>query len=730
MTERDDDARPLDADSFWPSDSEQETALPDVGEITFEPARDEPHEAVEARVAADQTVAADLTTSEDAAAGEAAPPEQAPERFTPRILSKRRAATLAAFAQGLLPQGSAVPESAADVGVAERLDAALANWEREPRRSFERMLTLFEWSSVLSRSMRRFSRLNPEARRAYLARADRSKLLLRRSASDLIRFFCLNQWAATPVIESRLGFTYECEKSDPPREGESLEILGYPQVQGNHTEECDVVVIGSGAGGAVVAKECAELGLSVVVVEEGADHTRSDFTGSPFDRFQKLYRQHGFTAALGRPVVALPLGKGVGGTTVINSGTCYRTPDRVLARWAREFAIPELDSDAMRPYFERVERIQHVQPVPEEVLGENARIFRRGVDALGLKGAPLDRNIDGCRGCGVCPFGCPSDAKLSVRLSYLPRAQRAGATIYANTLAERILVSDGRATGIVAQLLDPATREPRGTLTVRAKVVVVAAGAIHTPALLSRNTLGNRSGQLGRNLRIHPATAAGGYFDDPVYAWRGTLQSYAVYDWHESDETLIEVTASVPSVGAGTVRGAGMELKELLASYSHIASAGLFVSDTSSGRVITLGRAREPIVTYRLNALDTVRMVRGLAKVTEIFLAAGARAVMTNIPGVPPVHSMDQIADLKEEAIKPSAMRLTAFHPVGTARMGSDPERCVVDSYGELHGVHGLFVADGSVLPGGPSVNPQVTIMAMATRTVEYLRREGARYFG
>lgn len=664
----------------------------------------------------------------DEGADDAAPPMQGPGAFTPRVLSKRRAATLAAVAQALLPRGGRVHESAADVGVAERLDAVLASWEPEARRGFMRFVTVFEWSSVFSRHLRRFSRLSPGAQQAYVRRADASRLLLRRGASDTLRFYCVNQWAATPVVESKIGFTYGCESADPPRDAPPLEVIEFPQVSADHTEECDVVVIGSGAGGAVVAKELAESGLSVIVLEEGPHHTRNDYGGAPFDRFQRLYRQNGLTATLGRPVIPLPLGMGIGGTTAINSGTCFRTPDRVLARWEREFSLPAIDGASLRTIFDRVERIQHVVPVPEEILGQNARVFRRGVERLGLHGTPIRRNIEGCRGCGVCAFGCPSDAKLSTRLTYLPMAQHAGAGIYANTRAERILIEGGRARGVVAHMLDPLTREPRATLTVKARVVVVAAGAIHTPALLAANALGNRSGHLGRHLRIHPACSVGGFFEEKVYAWRGTMQSFFVDDWHESQEILIEVTSSVPSIGAGTFRGGGLEMKEMIGAFPHVASAGLFVSDTSEGRVFRRSGG-EPIITYRFNKQDAQRMVRGLVKTAEVMFAAGAAVVNTGLPGIGYVRSAAELADIREEAVKPRALRLSAFHPVGTARMAANPADGVVGSHGEVHGVGGLFVADASVLPGCPTVNPQITIMALATRTADHIAGRSAEYF-
>ncbi|MGZ4139115.1 MAG: GMC family oxidoreductase N-terminal domain-containing protein [Actinomycetota bacterium] len=734
------DVEPFDDDMLEPTQQMPTVSEPDATRATSKVEESEPLPSIEELTFARPPVDAGPRLGEPPpASGEAerdvpvvqvpapSPPLSSP-LGVPKVLSKRRFATLTAFAETLIPHGGPIPHSASETGTVERLDAATAAWDPSARKIFSRFLTALEWSSVFSRHLRGFSKLKPAARAVYLERASRSKLLARRAPIDLLKFYTLNQWASTPRVEEMIGFTYSCVSSAPPRDGDTLEVLSFPQVNRDHTEECDVVVIGSGAGGAVVAKELAELGHSVIVLEEGSYFTRKDMAGPPFERFQRFYRRQGMTAAFGNPTIPVPLGMAVGGSTLINSGSCFRTPDRVLQRWERDFGLPGIDPESMRPFFERVERIQRVQPVPEELLGENARIFRRGVQKLGLHGEPIRRNIDGCRGCGVCAFGCPSDAKLATHLSYLPRAQRAGAAIYANTRAARVIVEDGRARGVTASLLEPTTRKPMATLTVRAKVVIVAAGAIHTPAFLADNALGNLSGHLGRHLRIHPAAAVGAYFDEDVFSWRGTLQPYYVDDWHESLDVMIEVTSSVPSVGAGTFPGVGQPLKEGLGTYPKLATAGLFVSDTSSGRVIRRA-GKEPAITYKMNKHDSRRMVRGLSHVAEIFLAAGARAVLTGLPGLGAVSSKSQLDDLKEEAVKPGSLRLTAFHPVGTARMGSDPAQSVVGPYGEVHGVAGLFVSDASVLPGCPTVNPQITIMAFATRTADYLARHASSYF-
>ncbi len=180
-----------------------------------------------------------------------------------------------------------------------------------------------------------------------------------------------------------------------------------------------VCVIGSGAGGAVVAKELAEAGIEVVSLEEGGFYTGKDFTGDPRQMIGLLYRNRGLTGTVGRLAIPIPLGKCVGGTTVINSGTCYRAPEYVLDAWQRDFGVEQVDEPSLRPYFEKVERELNVHPVAEQVYGKNSRVFERGAQILGFAGARIPRNERGCMGTGVCAFGCPQDAKQAMHVSYV-----------------------------------------------------------------------------------------------------------------------------------------------------------------------------------------------------------------------------------------------------------------------------------------------------------------------
>jgi choline dehydrogenase-like flavoprotein len=641
------------------------------------------------------------------------------------VLGKRQLTTLRRTAEALLPEGGELP-GAADTDVAGRLASFVGGLPRWNGRFMGAMLIAWELSPLFSAYRRPFGKLSPAEREAYLEACLGRRGGPRRALALWLKSLCLMVYCSHPRVEEAIEFTGSCLDGGPAQDGPRLEPIAYPHIRGRVEERADVCVVGSGAGGAVVAKELAEGGLSVIVLEEGAYFDRTDFQGSPWERMQKLYRNRGLTAAFGGSVVPIPLGKCVGGTTVVNSGTCFRTPERVLRRWEAG-GIEGLDAQSMEPIFQRVEEELSVQPVPWEIIGRNAVVFQRGVEALGLHGRPIQRAIRDCHGCGVCSFGCPSDAKQAMHISYLPKAAARGARVFAGCRVDRILVEERRAIGVEADILDPATEQTKGRLRVSARVVVLAAGAIHTPALLMRNGL--TQGPVGRHLSIHPAIGVGALFDEEVFGWRGTLQSYYVDDLHESLGVLLEVTSPLPGVSAASLPGAGLELKQALAGYKHLASVGLFVSDSATGRVVGNRRLPEPFAFYSLSRKDAARLQRGIALAAEVFLEAGARTVYTGLARMPAVASRKDLERLRSEAVRPEELTVVGFHPMGTCRMGRDAATSVVGPYGESHTVRNLFLADASVLPSCAGVNPQVTIMALATRTAFYLLGDGGRYF-
>ena len=494
------------------------------------------------------------------------------------------------------------------------------------------------------------------------------------------------------------------------------------------TMEVDAVVVGTGAGGAPVARALAAAGHAVLMLEEGGHFTRSDFHGATVDRQQRLFRNGGLTTTVGNAVIPVPLGKTLGGTTTVNSGTCFRLPPDVMARWRDASGLDCLRPGALDSDYEKVERMLKVEPARQEVLSRSAQVIARGCDALGFAHAPLARNAPGCDGQGVCCFGCPTDAKRSTNVSYVPAALEHGAMVYTHARVVRVIIESGRAVGVEAHArgADGQTRR----LIVRAAAVVLACGSVQTPALLLRQKLANRSGQVGRNLTIHPASYAWGRFGESIKGWRGIPQGLGVEEFVPDG---IRFEGGYPSLGiaAATLGQTGHAWTELVENMEHLACFGFMIAESSRGRVV-LDPTGAPRMTYWLNRADRRQLVRGHGLLARMYLAAGADAVH---PGLRRYETLRNLADVERmEREAPRALGamefdLTAYHPLGTCRMGVDPRHSVIDGTQECHDVPHLFVCDGAALTGPLGVNPQLTIMAMSERAASHVERriENAR---
>ncbi|MFO0606914.1 MAG: GMC family oxidoreductase [Polyangiales bacterium] len=497
-------------------------------------------------------------------------------------------------------------------------------------------------------------------------------------------------------------------------------LLDARDLPDGETMEVDVVVVGSGAGGSPVARALAAEGNAVLVLEEGGHFGRNDFRGPAWARGLAMQRQWGI---VGNTFVALPTGVTVGGSTTVNSGTCLRPPWEVLRRWRFEDGLTELDPAQMEPYFAKVEAMLEVGLPSPASLGGCARVVARGAEALGWSHGPLTRNASGCDGQGLCCFGCPTDAKRSTNVSYLPAAMRAGAVVVHHARVEEVLLAGGRAVGVAARAVG-VEGAPKPRLRVLAKAVVLAAGTLGTPQILLRQGLGNSSGEVGRNLTVHPTGAAWARFDERIAGWEGVPQGYGVDQF--VGEGLRFEGAFVPlDVAAATAPDVGAAWTDFVERFDHMACYGFMVADRSRGRV-SLGPGGRPIVTYRLCDDDRRRILRGYALLARLLLAAGAKAVQTGVRGWSRIASREALARFEREApgsVPAHRIDLAAFHPLGTCRMGRDPSRSVVSASHESHDVPGLFVVDGSCVNGPLGVNPQVTIMALAERASGFVAR-------
>ena len=623
------------------------------------------------------------------------------------FLSPQQHRTLVAVAEAVLPAGRFIPAAGeATVAKVEHFASTLPGAVQSGLSGLLRGLDAVAWL----RGRRSFASTSAAGRLALLERWRKGDPLRRLLLRALVTPLKLAHFD-DPALYNRLGCVYESTIAAAEAKPAYMRDRVHAQLGGDLALECDVVVIGTGAGGAVVGRELAEAGLAVVFVEEGQYFDRKDFTGRTFEMQQKLYRHGGTTISVGNVPIPIPIGQSVGGTTTINSGTCYRTPDRVLASWVTDLGLAELTPDRMAPYFERVESVLQVEAARADLLGGNGRVIARGADALGFtRHHPLRRNAPACDGQGVCCFGCPTDAKRSTNVSYMPIALRAGAELFPGARVHRIILEGGRAAGVVARTHDGKE------LTIRARAVVVACGSLQTPILLERHGLGGGSGQLGKNLSIHPAGGALAEFDEEILPWKGIPQGYAIEDLH--DEGILYEGVMVPLEMSMTMTPLiGPELIRLAESFDHVASFGFMIEDTSRGSVREV--RGQSVIQYWLTEQDVSHVKRALDVLAQVFFAAGARRVHLPVHGFEVLESTADLAALRRRALRPWDLDLTAYHPLGTARMGRDPASSVVGPDHQLHDTPGLYVVDGASVPTSLGVNPQITIMALATRAAE-----------
>lgn len=483
----------------------------------------------------------------------------------------------------------------------------------------------------------------------------------------------------------------------------------------SQTFDVDAVVVGTGAGGGAAAYELASRGLAVLIIEEGEYHSRKDFTGKLTELVPKLYRGMGATMTWGNTVIPVPVGRSVGGTTTINSGTCMRTPEGVLAEWVAE-GLSSFTPDVMAPYFDSVETMINVERAEVKFVGEIAEVVKQGAEALGFTQMhPLMRNAKGCDGQGLCQFGCPTDAKQSTNVSYIPRALDAGGFLITGMKVDRFQYADdgGSIRGVHASGVasDGVTRH----LTVNTDTVVIAAGAFGTPQLLANNGIKNR--WLGRNLSIHPAGAVLGHYPNRDFKNTATIpQGYGIADWAE--QGIMFEGGTPPFVAHGLMSPLiGRDFVEFAENYQHTAYFGFMIKDSSRGRVRKGLHPDVPWLTYSMNRSDFTLFTQAAYQLARIHLEAGAeRVTLGSITGLPAITNLETLDKVFAGKLTPRDFAITAYHPLGTARIAKDRKHGVCDENHQVFGVRGLYVMDGSAVPSALGANPQVTIMAMATK--------------
>ena len=504
-------------------------------------------------------------------------------------------------------------------------------------------------------------------------------------------------------------------------------IVTGDQVTKDLREKCSVVIIGSGASGGAIGAELAEAGVDVIILEEGGYYTSKDFVPDPCKMIPMLYRDAGTSMIMGSPAIIFSEGCCVGGSTVINGGMCWRVPEKILKRWNTEFGLSDITPKALEPFYEKVEKICNIAPQAPESFSKAEMMVHQACTKLGYLIRRNRRNQLNCTGEGLCVFGCPSDRKRSVLVTYIPKALEAGARLYADCRVTKIKTNGKRATGVECQILDRATKKKKFKMTIDAQLVIVGCGAIQTtPLLLGSGGLGNSSKQVGKNFLCHPNVKIVGIFDQDVRYWAGVHQGHQVHEFLE-EGMLFALGGVHPSLVSLSMPGYGRQSLELMEKWNHMIVGGALIDDTTYGKVIRLPWGA-PLALYQIDDIEYERMLRAVALMSEIMFTAGARQVLLPFFKLQEINSMDEIKKIFEAGISKAEIETLTVHAFGTTRMCADPKRGVVNQWGDVYGHERLMVIDGGIIPTSLGVNPQETIMALATRSGQHILENKKQY--
>lgn len=495
------------------------------------------------------------------------------------------------------------------------------------------------------------------------------------------------------------------------------------------TLDCDLCVIGTGAGGAVVAARAAEAGRKVVILEAGGLFRRDRFKMQESEAFPDLYQDRGTRQTADKAITVLQ-GRSVGGGTTINWTTCFRTPESILDHWRKQHGIKSWTSAALVPHFEAVETRLNIEAWPEALANQNNKKLLEGARSLGWQAGPTRRNVRGCVNSGYCGMGCPVDAKQAMQITYISDAVADGATLVTDCHVHRLERDGEQIRAVIGEAMEEASEEGRAhRVTVLPQKVVVAGGALNSPALLLASDL-DANDRVGKRTFLHPVIGVAGRYREPVQAFYGAPQSITSHQFAEPKAGevgfFLETAPVHPALVASVFSGFGKELEDQMASLDHMGIMialhidGLLPGD-EGGRVhLSQGR---PSLHYPISPALARAFKASHQRLAELTLAAGAEEAQSL--HLEPVK-MRQKDDVRRLTHKPyGALQHPIFsaHQMGGCAMGPDPKTSVVDERLKIHGLANAYVVDGSVLPTSLGVNPSETIYGMAHRATEWITR-------
>jgi len=484
--------------------------------------------------------------------------------------------------------------------------------------------------------------------------------------------------------------------------------------------DADVCIIGSGAGGAVMAKELAEGGLRVIVLEKGPRFTKFDFTQKESEAFPKLYEDSGMRATKDQSVIILHA-SGVGGTTLVNHNICFRAPDFVLRDWEKS-GVTDISPQRMTPFYEKVEKEISVTQIGKNEVNRNERIFERGAEKLGLSPKRFYHNRKDCIGCGYCYCGCSYDRKQNMALTYLPKAEQSGCAVLANTEVQEIQYQNAKVAAVVANQKKQGDAAVPEQVRVRARLFILAGGSISTPVLLLKNGFGKLNVNIGQHLALHPILANIGVMPEPVHFYEGIVQCEYVDQLSVEDSAgfLLEGIGAHPILTSLNLPAFGNRLTEAMREYDHFTAHYVMVKDRPQGSV-RVSKKGVVSIHYNFHERDKQSLREGMKLSAKLFFAAGAKKVHVNHVDAPILRNEKDVEMIDKFPMEANRMLLYSAHQLSSCRMGPDPRTSVTDSYGKVHEMNNLYISDASLFPTALGHNPQLTIMALATRNAEFI---------
>ena len=570
---------------------------------------------------------------------------------------------------------------------------------------------------LLFRRPKAFTKLDAESRSAAILKMEDHPLSLIRGGVKALKTLAGLLWVSTedasdrPISWEAMG--YPGPDGPPPDVAKPISVV---QVSSDTEMSCDVVVIGSGAGGGTAAGVLASSGLDVVVLEAGGYHNESDFTHLEADAYRDMYLDNVLSTTADGGIVILA-GSTLGGGTVINYTTSFSTPPTVREEWDQVGGFDDVFTG--EAYARSTEAVKKRLNVNKEHGWPSTRatLMEKGLRELGWHVDEMPRDVDGCteQDCGYCTLGCRIGAKQSTLLTYLQDAAGHGARIVTGAYVDTVFTENGSAAGVMANVGD-------SVLSVKAKAVVLAAGALNTPAILLRSGLGGPAA--GDYLRLHPVTAVWPRFEERIDPWTGILQTrysdeFANLDGHGYGFEL-ETAPIHPLFPAGFIGWEdGASFKRDILGLGHFNVGGIILRDRDHGKVV-IRKDGSPVWKYAISKYDQAHIREGVRRATEMYEAAGANEVIAST--IRPVRwrrgeSIDDFMVAVDRIGYGSNQTVYfTFHQMGSARMGSDPATSVVDSNNQVHRVEGLYVMDGSCFPTPSGVNPMLSIASIAHR--------------